>query len=215
MHPFISFEGIDGSGKTTLRDLMLRELLDAGQTATSVGQNSWLVPKAATTILLARERGKKYQPDELIASYVQDKTQHYRSNVAFLRKFGTVISDRFYVSDIVYMNVLHGIDMHEMLERFLNIDTIMWPEQIFFINVDAKKTEERIAKRGKPRRHYEQEADLTKLNHSYQMFFETFGPEIPSTVTFLSNEDGSQADLAREVIRLAGLGTRKDNQNPN
>jgi len=190
MYKFISFEGIDGSGKTTLRNALLERLTRGKIPATSVGQNSWLSASAADTILMARERQVVFPAKKMVAAYLADKSLHYALNVLNLRRFGIVVSDRFYVSDIVYMHVLHGVPMEDLCEAFLS-GPFVWPDYVFFVDVDPALAARRVGLRGKPRRHYEQEADLRALSEAYQRFFRQYADRIPTRLRRLTNDDGS------------------------
>ncbi|TWA91974.1 thymidylate kinase [Azospirillum brasilense] len=204
MYKFISFEGIDGCGKTTLRNATLKRLLALGIPATSIGQNSWLSVPAAYVILSARERHQVFSASTMTHSYLADKLLHYKHNVHNLRKYGIVVSDRYYVSDIVYMHALHGMPLEQLAEEFLK-GSYVWPDQIYFLDVDPHLATDRIERRGKPRRHYEQIADLRRLSDTYRMFFDRYEGVLPTELHRISNNDGALEAGVETVIQLSGI----------
>ncbi|SDG58922.1 dTMP kinase [Thalassobaculum litoreum] len=204
MFKFISFEGIDGCGKTTLRNAILKRLLALGVPATSIGQNSWLSVPEAYVILSARERHQVFPAATMTRCYLADKLLHYKLNVHNLRKYGVVVSDRYYVSDIVYMHALHSMPLAQLAGEFL-AESFIWPDQIYFLDVDPNVAMDRIERRGKPRRHYEQITDLQRLHDTYCTFFDQYEDMLPTELHRISNDDGALEEVVETVIQTSGI----------
>jgi len=141
---FISFTGIDGSGKTTQIDLLSKYLIAKG--------HDLFISEAYT-------RKEK----ELFQSYIQEidqiaimflfqafHTQQYLSVKDSLDKNKTVIADRWDESYQAYHSIYGILAKNPNLRNELNFLAFqnLKPEVCFFIDTDPKVTIERTKERG-------------------------------------------------------------------
>jgi dTMP kinase len=196
MKPFIVLEGCDGSGKTTLRELLRVELLRRGLPTITIGQHSWLHPWHARTLVNARERRAHISHEQLAAAYIADKKLHGARNVHPAREHTAVIADRWLYSDAVYHEVLYGIPAEATLERHSEAGTEI-PDRIIYVRLDPQRAYERILKRAKQTRHYERPADLRRIVEGYERVFSRMLPGNPALFVVANGSD--LAELERTV----------------
>jgi len=167
MMPFVVLEGCDGSGKTTVREMLRVELEAIGVPTVTVGQHSWLHPWHARALVCAREQRTHVPPNQLSQAYLQDKRLHGLRNVEPVRRRAVVIADRWLYSDAVYHEVLYGIPKQTTLEQHSSAGTVR-PDLLIYISVEADRAYERILRRGQHTRHYERPSDLRRIVAGYE-----------------------------------------------
>ena len=170
MLPFIALEGCDGSGKTTVRNIICRQLEEDGIQCKRIGQHSWLNPRDSR--LIVRLRDQKCRPGNaaISSAYASDKFAHGRFNVEPLLGHSVVIADRWIYSDAVYHSVLYGIDMAETLQRHKIQQTIL-PELVIYVSTTVTEAYKRVISRGRQTRHYERPSDLREISKAYEVLF--------------------------------------------
>lgn len=172
MMPFIVLEGCDGSGKTTFREMLRRELGSIGIKTVTVGQHSWLHPWYSRTLIAARENRCKSSLQTLSDAYLHDKHLHGQRNVIPARSKALVIADRWFYSDAVYHAALYGVPIEQTLERHRQAGTEL-PNLLVYMTVDAELAYKRILDRGAHTRHYERPADLSRILIEYENLFKS------------------------------------------
>lgn len=172
MMPFIVLEGCDGAGKTTLREMLRRELEAIGHATVTVGQHSWLHPWYSRALVAARENRRTLPPQLLREAYLHDKRLHGLRNVHPVRSKAIVIADRWFYSDAVYHAALYGIPPEDTLERHRQAGTEV-PNLLVHVAIDADCAYERILMRGQHTRHYERPADLRRIVAGYSYLFDS------------------------------------------
>lgn len=170
MMPFVVLEGCDGSGKTTLREILRLQLEALGIPTVTVGQHSWLHPWHSRTLIAAREQRRAVSAPALTEAYLQDKHLHGRRNVRPALTKAVVIADRWFYSDAVYHAALYGIPPEQTLELHRGASTEV-PNILVYVQTDPDEAYARIQKRGKHARHYERPADLRRIVEVYEHVF--------------------------------------------
>jgi len=163
---FIGLEGCDGTGKTTLRQRIAKDLSKLSPQLLEIGQHSWIDPDAARVILNVREQRHTYEPAIIEEAYRRDKWLHEITNIRPMLQEGVVLADRTIISDAVYQEALYGIDAATTISRYID-DGYLFPGTLIYVFVDINTAVDRIAKRGKHRRHYEREVDLRRIRDIY------------------------------------------------
>jgi dTMP kinase len=109
---FISFEGIEGSGKTTQARLLAERLLKAGYKVVLTKEpGGTVIGNKIREVLLQPEHKEMFYLTELLL-YNADRAQHLKELILPAIEEGhIVITDRFTDSTIVYQGYGRGIDM--------------------------------------------------------------------------------------------------------
>ncbi|MGW7459034.1 dTMP kinase [Streptomyces sp. NPDC054797] len=109
-HPFIVIEGLDGTGKTTLRKGLFRlwEGL-CGMTPLCTLTTNFLAPGAAPDIIAGKYQPTSANRDAYLAAIVADKGATLERLVLPQLAERPVVSDRWLLSELAFFQVKHGM----------------------------------------------------------------------------------------------------------
>lgn len=146
---FITFEGIEGSGKSTQAKLLEEFLSGRGYKVTLTREPGWgRLGNLIRTIIL-EERELELDPLSELFLFCADRAQHVRDFIApRLRSGEVVICDRFYDSTIVYQGYGRKLDMRFVTKaaRSSALDTS--PDITFLLNLPVREGLSRLKDRG-------------------------------------------------------------------
>jgi dTMP kinase len=160
----IVFEGIDGSGKTTQADILMRNLLKKGVDAVcfrepSKGKWGHLIKRKA---LIA----DSLSPQEELALFLKDRKDNVEKNLKpALRQKKAVILDRYYFSTMAYQGA-RGINPERI--RRDNEKFAVKPDMVFILDVEASRGLKRIEDRKKKDMLFEKEEYLVKVREIFR-----------------------------------------------
>jgi dTMP kinase len=132
---FVSFEGLDGSGKTTQLEL-LRQRLEAD------GREVVTAREPGGTALGERLRELVLHGDEMVAwaealLYVAARAELVAEVVRpALERGADVLLDRYVDSSVAYQGVGRGLGLEEVLELNLNAVGGLLPDRTFVLAID-------------------------------------------------------------------------------
>ena len=174
---FVSFEGLDGSGKTTQVELLAQLLRDEGRDVvttrepggTEVGeqirqlllhQNDDIVPWAEASLFAA---ARAQLVDRVIAPA--------------LERGADVICDRFIDSSLAYQGVARGLGVDPVLELNLHATRGVLPDRTFFLALDLDEARRRS---GEERDRIESEDDefVARVDSAFRHLVERFPERI-------------------------------------
>ncbi|HDR05232.1 MAG TPA: dTMP kinase [Candidatus Marinimicrobia bacterium] len=146
----ISFEGIDGSGKSTHAHRLAAYLKSQKYPVVIVRDpGTTKIGEAIRTILLNNEFSEMYARTELLL-YAASRSQLVKEQILpFLKDGGFVITDRFYDSTTAYQGFGRSLDLN--LVRQLNAIGAhgLVPHLTFILDIDLKYAGERLINMGK------------------------------------------------------------------
>jgi len=164
---FIVFEGIDGSGKTTLSK-MLQDYFEK-----NIGPTHWTCEPTHNSIGKIIRSVLKHDmvmgEQAIAALYLADRLDHiHHDDYGMKHKIeqGThVISDRYYMSSYAYHVP------HVSLEWVINANSIcadaLKPDIIFYIDIDVETSMNRLAKSRESQDLFETEERITQVHQNY------------------------------------------------
>ncbi len=159
---FVVFEGIDGAGTSTQMRLLAER--DSGKKiAFTAEPTDRPTGKFLRQILAGKEKVSAQTAAYLFAA---DRAEHLWGDGGLVdqTKNGlTVVSDRYLFSNLAYQGVTCG----EELPRTLN-SPFPLPELLFFFDISAQKSLERVEKRGEAKEIYENEKFLENTAARYR-----------------------------------------------
>jgi dTMP kinase len=165
---FITFEGIEGAGKTTLIAGLAAEL-----------------PSIGADVLVTREPGGTAFGDAVRAIFVDPQTRIEPLAEAFLMnasraqlvvetiapalKTGAIIlCDRFFDATVAYQGYGRGLDIEMLIRLSLVATQSIAPDITFLLDIDARLSHERVRARGlADRLEREDEAFHTRVRDGY------------------------------------------------
>lgn len=164
MAQLVVFEGIDGSGKTSLSRLFLDQLRAEGTKAL------WLreptdSPLGDRIRRLAQEK-ESVPPRQELELFVQDRRWDVEHNIGpALRSGTTVVMDRYYYSNACYQGA-RGLDIEAILAA--NREFAPEPDLVLIIDVEVERALERIGRgRATVARLFEKKEFLEKVRANY------------------------------------------------
>lgn len=145
----ITFEGIEGSGKSTQANLLNEFLSGKGYNVTVTREPGWGHLGNLIRAIILEERNLVLSPMAELFLFCADRAQHVKDFIEPKLKSGEiVICDRFYDSTIVYQGYGRKLDMRlvNKAAKASALDVI--PEITFLLNLPVREGLTRLKERG-------------------------------------------------------------------
>ena len=190
---FVSFEGLDGSGKTTQVE-RLRESLEADgrEVVTAREPGGTALGEELRALVL---HGREMTPWAEALVYAAARAELVAQVIEpALARGADVLLDRYFDSSVAYQGIGRGLGLHEVLELNLLAVRGCVPDRTFVLAVDPTRSLERVG--GSPDRiEREDEAFHEKVAAGYEQLAALF----PERVVVL---DGALApeELAERIL---------------
>jgi dTMP kinase len=146
---FISFEGIDGCGKTTQTKLLCDYFLTHNQPYLLTREPGGEPIAEKLRNLLLQTKDATFEAETELLLFIAARLQHWRRVIEpALRQGINVICDRFLDSSRIYQGVARGlgVDFYDNLHRLLLGD--VKPDLTFLLDLPVENSLERIKLRG-------------------------------------------------------------------
>jgi dTMP kinase len=195
---FVSFEGVDGSGKTTQARLLEEHLSGLGRdvVATREPGGTELGEELRRLVL----NGPEISPWAEAAIFAAARAEHAAQVIRpALARGADVVCDRFVDSSLAYQGIARGLGLEPVLELNVTVLEGLLPDRTFVVAVDAGTAAAR--REGEPDR-IEQEGDgfQAEVGRAYQHLAERF----PERVELLDGTRPAE-EIAADVRRRLGL----------
>jgi dTMP kinase len=164
MKHFVTFEGIDGSGKSTISKLVSEKLRSAGHEVV------WTFEPTDSTVGKYVQECIRSQTDPFVTSFtfIADRIQHCKQIQQWLDEDKLVLCDRYAESTYAYQAAQLEDQMKNPLKwlQELSIGRILVPDRTFLFVIDPKESLARIQHRAEliP---FERLAFLEKVHRNY------------------------------------------------
>lgn len=145
----ITFEGIEGSGKSTQANLLSDFLSGNGYKVTLTREPGWGHLGNLIRTLILEERELVLAPMAELFLFCADRAQHVKDLIApRLRNGEIVICDRFYDSTVVYQGYGRKLDMRLVNKAAKASALDVTPEITFLLNLPVREGLARLKERG-------------------------------------------------------------------
>lgn len=148
--PFITFEGIDASGKTTQLNLLSKKLTESGYDLLVTRQpGGTRVGGEIRDILLNPEHGE-LDPTAEVLLYLSDRIQHINEVIKpALERNKIVLCDRYHDATLAYQGGGRQMDLTWL--KPLEKKSIIKPDLTFWFDIPVKVSQQRLLVRNQER----------------------------------------------------------------
>jgi len=192
---FITFEGLDGSGKSTQAELLAQALRGTGlDVVTTREPGGTPLGEHVRELLLS---GDEISPWAEAALFTAARAELVDGVIApALESGAVVICDRYLDSSLAYQGVARGLGVDRVLE--LNLPAIrgQLPDRTFLLEIDPGEAARRVGENG-DRIEREDEQFRQQVANAYRLLAETFPQRIEVV-------DGTRPalEIAKEIFGL-------------
>lgn len=146
---FITFEGIEGSGKTTQALLLKDLLIEKGYKVSMTREPGWGQLGNLIRTIILEDRELVLEPQAELFLFCADRAQHVKDFIEpKLRNGEVVICDRFYDSTIVYQGYGRKLDMRFVTKIAKASALDISPDLTFLLNLPVREGLTRLKGRG-------------------------------------------------------------------
>ena len=144
---FVTFEGLDGCGKTTQARLLAESLRDQGVDVVSTREPGGTPLGEAIRDLVLH--GDHVAPWAEAALYAASRAQHVDEVIRpALDRGATVVCDRYVDSSVAYQGVGRGLGLEEVLALNLAVVGGLLPDRTFLVEIDVETALARVGGTG-------------------------------------------------------------------
>jgi dTMP kinase len=196
---FVSFEGVDGSGKTTQARLLERYLAALGREVVATREPGGTELGERVRALLLD--GPQISPWAEAALFAAARAEHAEEVIRpALERGADVVCDRFIDSSLAYQGIARGLGLERVLELNLTVLGGLLPDRTFVLAVDATAAAGR--REGAPDR-IEQEGD--RFQAEVGRAYEELGRRFPERVELLDGSLSPEQLAATVQARMGEL----------
>ncbi|MDA0939250.1 MAG: dTMP kinase, partial [Proteobacteria bacterium] len=144
---FITFEGCDGSGKSTQANLLTETLRKEGYIVCLTKEPGGTELADAIRSLILNKEVKDAAVEFLLLSAAR---RDHMNNIILpaLQKGMIVICDRFIDSSIVYQGIVKGLNINTIKQVHLDFMHNLYPDLTFLLDIKPQNAIKRLKKRG-------------------------------------------------------------------
>lgn len=193
---FISFEGIDGCGKSSQAQMLAEALRAEGRDVILTREPGGSAGAEEIRRLLVEGSGERWSPETECLLFTAARRDHLERKIhPALEQGQVVVTDRFADSTRVYQGVARG-DLRGLVDRLHDLTIMTEPDRTFVIDIDPATA----LARGKARGGAEDRFESLGLEFQVKLAtgFRALAQEYPKRVRLIDGS-GSIADVAARI----------------
>lgn len=201
---FISFEGIDGSGKTTQARLLAEVLTRAGREVCLTREPGGSEGAEEIRRLLVEGTRERWSPEAEVLLFTAARRDHLEKTIRPALAAGKiVITDRFADSTRVYQGAVRG-ELRDKVDRLHALMIGAEPDLTFIIDLDPAEALQRAHSRADGEDRFE--AFGLGFQHALRAGFRALADAFPTRVVLIDGAGDADAVAARVRVIMAERG---------
>ena len=193
---FIVFEGIDGAGKTTQKQLLAKRLTESGVDVDVSAEPTTNESGKALRRALSGQEKKSYC--EMAAMFVLDRIGHNAEISKLVAEGKTVISDRYYYSSLAYQGKATDYDWVRAMN--INCPEIRRPDVCIYLDLTPEESLKRISNGRESVEIYENLEKLTDVRASFYYAIEDLRKD--GEQIFIVDASRSLEEISDEIFNI-------------
>ncbi|MDP2167236.1 MAG: dTMP kinase [Thermodesulfovibrionales bacterium] len=199
---FISFEGIEGTGKTTQAGLLKEFLERKGYTVTLTKEPGGTVISDRIREILLSAEYKEMDPITELLLYFASRRQHIKELIQpALDKGRIVITDRFADSTVAYQGYARGIDLNLINYLSRSVAGGLMPDLTILLDMDV----EAGLRRNKGKKFDRLELEAVEFHKRVREGYRILAGEEPERIRLIDSSKGISAVHAEAAEIAAGF----------
>jgi dTMP kinase len=200
---FITIEGIEGSGKSTLQKSLTDALRSHGRTVCVTREPGGTALGVNIRKLLLEQSKELVTPSAELFLFAADRAQHVARLIApALERDEIVLCDRFTHSTLAYQGFGRGMDIEELTLLNEIATSGLRPDLVLLLDLDPLKGLKRARGRGDDSSWTRFEAEALEFHSAVRKGFLTLAAEEAETVAVLNAEQSPEVVLAEALKRV-------------
>ena len=197
---FISFEGIDGSGKSTQARRLAQALRARGIEVVLTREPGGSPGAEEIRHLLVEGRGERWSPETELLLFTAARRDHVERLIRpALERGAWVVTDRFADSSRVYQGVARA-DLRALVEELHRLTIGIEPDRTLVIDIDPATALRRSHARGGTEDRFETLG--LEFQEKLRAGFQALAAERPGRVHLIDGSGGEDAVAARVMAAL-------------
>lgn len=199
---FFTFEGGEGSGKTTLVGLVAERLRSCGREVVTTREPGGVAVAEQIRAVILDAKNTAMDPRTEALLFAAARRQHFVEKIKpALDRGAIVLCDRFVDSSLAYQGIARGIGAQRILEINQFATDCRMPDLTFYLDIEPEKGLARIAKNG---RREVNRLDMEKLefHRKVREGYLWVAKQFPNRIVVLDAEK-TLDQLAEEVVSHA------------
>ncbi len=145
---FVTFEGVEGSGKSTQLERLARALRSRGQDPVVTKEPGGTPLGVRLRNVLLRDEGTRIDAETELLLYAADRAQHVREVVGPALAAGRlVLCDRYLDATLAYQGYGRGLDVRFILDLHRHPPLDLRPDRTLLLDLDPAPALERARRR--------------------------------------------------------------------
>jgi len=205
---FISFEGVEGSGKSTQAKLLYKFIKKKITKKVILTREPGGTPFAEKIRNILLDNKIKNNPLTEFFLLMAARNDHVVNKINYyLKKKFIIICDRFFYSTLAYQHYLEGMNKKFISNVQKKIFSRIHPDITFLIDLDKKESKKRISKRNKKTNRFDKLSthDFNKIRNGFLKISKIYKNKI-TIINGRKSLNEIQKDINKKTLKLLNVG---------